>query len=618
MQLDRLSKKLERLESVTVKAGEKLYDLYNMFYIPEIWYEAYANIYRNEGATTAGIDNETLDGMSIRRINRIIKNLQEETYKPKPVRRVYIPKRNGKLRPLGIPSGTDKMVQEVCKTILERIYEPIFSDNSHGFRPKRSCHTALKKLKKPWTGTKWFIEFDIKGFFDNMSHDIMIGLLEKKIDDKRFIKIIKDMLKAGYLEDWKYHNTYSGTPQGGIISPVLSNIYLHELDCYVERLIGKFSKGKKRPANPEYTRLVNLKHRLRVEMRQQGKTPELEKQLQEADKLQKKMPMGDMFSEEFKRLSYCRYADDFILGVIGSRKEAEHIKQKVVGFLNERLDLQIAEEKTRIASGKKGIMFLSYTISTWRTSGTLKRKIHGTYATTRSVTETISFRVPSEHAMKFNDKHRYGDWRNVKPSPRQGLYNSSDEEIILTYNSELRGLANYYALAYDVKDKLSRLNYMAIFSLFMTLAGKHKSKLTTILKRLREGREWIHRYTLSGKPKSLTVFQPKHMKKHNFRKEEVDETPDTLYLTAARSELIRRMEADTCEYCGKESPDCEVHHVRRLKDLKTKLHLEFWEEVMIARSRKTIILCAGTKDSCHELLHAGKLYDNRYKPRRFS
>ncbi len=332
MELDRLIKKLELLEKVTV-TGRKITELHHVMNYPEIWYEAYANIYSNKGAMTAGIDEDTLDGMSHKRIKKIIKDLSEGTYRCKPVRRVYIPKKNGKLRPLGIPSGTDKMVQEVCKTILERIYEPIFLDYSHGFRPNRSCHTALEQVKRIWSGSKWFIEFDIKGFFDNMSHDIMIGLLEKKIEDKRFIKIIKGMLKAGYLEDWTYHNTYSGTPQGGIISPILSNIYLHELDCYVERLIGKFSKGKKRPMNPEYQRIGNLKNRLRKKMRQQGKTPELEMQFLEADKLQKEIPRGDMFSKDYKRLRYCRYADDFIIGVIGSKEEAEHIKQKVVGFL---------------------------------------------------------------------------------------------------------------------------------------------------------------------------------------------------------------------------------------------------------------------------------------------
>ena len=612
MELDRLNKRLELLEKVTV-TGRRITKLHHVMNIREIWYEAYANIYSNKGAMTEGIDEDTLDGMSHKRIDKIIKNLREETYTCKPVRRVYIPKRNGELRPLGIPSGTGKMVQGVCKTILERIYEPIFSDYSHGFRPSKSCHTALEQVKKLWTGTKWFIELDIKGFFDNMSHKIMIGLLEKKIDDTRFIKTIKGMLKAGYLEDWIYHNTYSGVPQGGIISPILSNIYLHELDDYVVRLMGEFNKGRKRPINPEYQRLDNAKVRLRRKMRQQGKTPELEKQLQEADKLQKRTPSGDTFSKDYKRLRFCRYADDFIIGVIGSKKEAEHIQKKVVDFLSDKLKLQIAEGKTCIVSGHKGTQFLSYTVSIWRTSKTLKKKIKGTYTTQRTVMDGISLRVLPERVIKFNEKHRYGNWEESKPVHRAELYNGSDEEIILTYNSELRGLANYYALAYDVKGKLSQLEYMANYSLFKTLAGKHKSKLTTILKRLKKNSEYIHRYALLGKPKEIKVFQLKHMEKHIDREEGVDETPNTLHLTASKSELIRRMEADTCEYCGKETPNCEVHHVQKLKDLQRKPKLELWEKVMIARSRKTLVLCAGTKDSCHELLHAGKLPDNRYK-----
>ena len=140
--------------------------------------------------------------------------------------------------------------------------------------------------------------------------------------------------------------------------------------------------------------------------------------------------------------------------------------------------------------------------------------------------------------------------------------------------------------------------------------------MTTTLHKLRIGNEFIHRYTQLGKIKEMKVFQLKHTEKPTIRWGNIDETPNALYLTTSSSELIRRMEADTCEYCGRETPDCEVHHVRRLKDLKSKPKLEYWEKVMIARSRKTIILCAGTKDSCHELLHAGKLPDNRYKSKK--
>jgi len=421
--------------------GRKITKLHSVMNIREIWYEAYANIYSNKGAMTKGIDEDTLDGMSHKRIDKIINSLSEGTYRCKPVRRVYIPKRNGKLRPLGIPSGTDKMVQTVCKIILERIYEPIFSKFSHGFRPQKSCHTALEKIQALGKGTKWFIEFDIKGFFDNMNHDIMINLLEKKIDDKRFIKIIKGMLKAGYLEDWTYHDTYSGTPQGGIISPILSNIYLNELDCYIENLTEEFNKGKVRPPNPEYMRIATRKSQLRNKMRQKGKTPELEKQFLEADKIQKKMPSKDKFSKDYKRLRYCRYADDFIFGLIGSREEAEYIKNKVTNFLCNKLELQTAEEKTCIKTGKEGIYFLNYQISTWRTSKTLMMKLKGTYFTRRTVSEAISLRVPKEQVIKFNKKHLYSNWDKQEPIHRGGLINGSDEEIILTYNSELRGLA---------------------------------------------------------------------------------------------------------------------------------------------------------------------------------
>jgi group II intron reverse transcriptase/maturase len=213
-------------------------------YLPEIWYEAYAKIYRNKGAMTKGIDDDTLDATSKERINSIINALRNESYKPKPVRRAYIPKRSGGKRPLGLPSGEEKLVQEVCRIILERIYEPVFSDKSHGFRTGKSCHTALEQIQKCWTGTKWFVEFDIRGFFDNMNHDIMARILTRKIQDRRFIKLIEQMMKAGYLEEWKYNQTYSGVPQGGIISPILSNIYLSELDTYVETLIYEFNEAE--------------------------------------------------------------------------------------------------------------------------------------------------------------------------------------------------------------------------------------------------------------------------------------------------------------------------------------------------------------------------------------
>ena len=231
--------------------------LYRYMLRPDLYYLAYNKLYRNKGAATKGVDDDTADGFSEEKINRIIQSLADETYMPKPVRREYIPKKRSstKKRPLGLPSFTDKLIQEVLRMILEAIYEPTFSDFSHGFRPHRDCHTALKSLKKELTGVSWFIEGDIKGCFDNIDHHVLVGVISSKIKDARLIKLIWKFLKAGYMEDWKYHSTYSGCPQGGIISPLLSNIYLNELDKFADKIAKEFYKPRDRVRTPEYAKI---------------------------------------------------------------------------------------------------------------------------------------------------------------------------------------------------------------------------------------------------------------------------------------------------------------------------------------------------------------------------
>ena len=251
---DRTRGKLQGLETCSRTGKYRCRDLFKIVCENrDLWLQAYVNIYANKGATTPGVDGTSLDGQSMDRIDSLIRLLKCNEYHPKPSRRVYIPKANGKKRPLGIPSGADKLVQEVWKILLETIYEPVFSSRSHGFRPKRSCHTALSEIKEVWTGTKWFIEFDIKGYFDNIDHQKLVSILEKRIDDRRFISVIKRMLKAGYMEEWVYTKTHSGTPQGGVISPILANVFLHELDVYAETLCDNHTLGKVRKNNREYT-----------------------------------------------------------------------------------------------------------------------------------------------------------------------------------------------------------------------------------------------------------------------------------------------------------------------------------------------------------------------------
>jgi RNA-directed DNA polymerase len=291
-----------------------------------------------------------------------------------------------------------------------------------------------------------------------------------------------------------------------------------------------------------------------------------------------------------------------IVGVIGTLSETQEILEKVTTFLNDELKLQLSPDKTGITRGKEGTKFLNYLISTH----SYKIISKGRY-TKRTVSERISLRVPDRKAQEFCQKYGYGDWQTNKPTHRPELMNASDEEIITTYNAELRGLANYYSLAKDVKSKLHKLEYLSNYSLFKTLAAKHKTKMAEILTKLRQGNEFVHRDTVKGKIHELEVFQLKRMGKQK-KNWNIDEVPRTLYLTASRTELIRRIEKGECEYCKRNDVPTEVHHVRKLKDLKNKPNLTMWQKVMIARNRKTIILCV----ECHDLLHAGKLPDDRY------
>ena len=249
---------LETLRKHAQKAHYQYERLYRNLYNPQLYLLAYQNLYANKGSTTAGADGATLSGMSLKRIESLIKKLRDRSYQPHPARRQYIPKKSGNgLRPLGIPAADDKLVQEAVRMILESIYEPTFQSTSHGFRPGKSCHTALSQIQKTFTGVSWFVEGDIKGCFDNIDHHILVNILKRRIKDEAFIDLIWKLLRAGYLEDWMKHQTYSGTPQGSGVSPLLANIYMNELDLFMEKLRAQFGKGDKRRFSNDY---VNANH----------------------------------------------------------------------------------------------------------------------------------------------------------------------------------------------------------------------------------------------------------------------------------------------------------------------------------------------------------------------
>ena len=506
-------------------SGRRVNGLFRLATNPEVlWKQAYANIYSNKGAITKGVDRNTLDGFSEERVNHLIGLLARREYCPKPVRRTYIPKKNGKLRPLGIPTGDDKLVQEVVRILLEQIYEPIFSENSHGFRPGKSCHSALRQVKNVWNGTKWIIEFDIKGFFDNINHNKMIEFLEKKIDDKRIIHIIRQMLKAGYAQDWKYNATWSGTPQGGVISPILANIYLHELDTFMEDMICQFNKGERRKDNPDYKKLCRQMIIINRELR------ELRQKFKEGKPL-----------------------NDFIIGVIGTRKEAESVMLQVKEYINNVLLLEVSEEKTCIADANDGVRFLGYDIKTYTSTKTTKIAWGKGTCNRRTISEKMQLHIPSEKMFQYASKNGYGDMAIFRPKSRPALLRRSDVEILMTYNAEMRGLANYYSLAQGYKTALQRVIGLAQWSFFATLSHKHKSSIGKVARKMKLSAQsgYELKVNINGIPKSYRLFRLKDHEPPKIHNSNVDTPWDTTRFTMTRSELVQRLNANTCEYCGK-------------------------------------------------------------------
>lgn len=603
------------------RRGRKVNGLFRLLTNPEVlWKQAYANIYPNKGAITEGVSNNTLDGFSEERVNHLIHMLAKRQYCPTPVRRTYIPKKNGKLRPLGIPTGDDKLVQEVIRIVLEQIYEPIFSENSHGFRPEKSCHTALQQVAQTWTGIKWIIEFDIKKFFDTINHCKMVSCLEKKIDDKRIIDIIRKMLNAGYMEEWRYHSTWSGTPQGGVISPLLANIYLHELDMFMENMIAGFNSGKTRKRDSNYALLDSQMQKVdrklsRLRLGWKRGTPPIhakEELLQERRKIQEMMhktPSVDYFDPNYRRLRYVRYADDFIIGVTGTKEEAEIIMATVRKFIEKELLLGIAEEKSCIKRAKDGVRFLGYDIKSYSSDKLVKIVKMGKAFTKRTMAERIQLHVPAEKMFQYAGKKDYGDIVRLRAKSRPGLLHRSDVEILLAYNAEIRGIVNYYSLATGYKKSMNKLVYLARLSFFATLADKHKSSTAKIAAQLRLPNGGGHgiRIIKNDKPIIYKLFRLKDHVPPKTCIGTIDAPWSTAMYTTSRTEIVRRLNANCCEYCGQQGGYMEIHHVRAMKDVWGKKQL--WQQIMSTMNRKTMVLCVG----CHKELHGRGLPNWRAK-----
>lgn len=594
---------LERVNRNSQKNKDEVFTrLYRYMLRPDIYYVAYKNLYANNGASTKGINDDTADGFSEEKIMKIIDMLQNETYTPSPSRRTYRKKPNGKKRPLGIPTFTDKLVQEVLRMILQAVYEPVFLDCSHGFRPNRSCHTALKSITKGFNGVRWFIEGDIKGCFDNISHTKLVEIINRKIKDARLIKLIWKFLKAGYLENWKYHTTYSGTPQGGIISPIIANIYLHELDKFIYELAESFNCKGEHYVNKEYE-AVRYQMRKLNPLIEKAEGVERELLIKQKKTIRSQLLKIPYKAQIDKKIKYVRYADDFLIGVNGSKEDCQILKEKISEFISNELKMELSEEKTLITHSNNYARFLGYDVRVRRNNDV--RRAGNT--TQRTLSQTAELSVPlNDKVMKFLfDKKAIiqGKDGKIESWARLSLTRCSDLEIVTAYNAELRGICNYYSLASNF-GKLSYFAYLMEYSCLKTLACKHKTTIAKIIRKNKDGKgKW--RIAYKNKKGNCYCYFANFSECKESRY--FTDIVDTTAMKHSRTKTIfeQRLAAKVCELCGcTDAEHYDIHHVHKVKDLKGK---EFWEQVMIAKRRKTIVVC----EECHKKIHSKRVSNTK-------
>jgi len=576
------------------RQGLPLERVYRCLFNPDLYLLAYGKIYRNAGAMTPGATSETVDGMSLAKIEAIITALRQERYRWSPARRTYIAKKNSsKKRPLGLPTWSDKLLQEVIRLLLEAYYEPQFSDRSHGFRPGRGCHTALREIQHGWHGTAWFVEGDIADCFGSLDHSIMRSILAEKIHDGRFLRLIDGLLQAGYLEDWRYHRTLSGAPQGGVVSPVLSNIYLDRLDQFItQTLIPAYTRGDRRAANRPYARLWQRACRLE----QQG-------QLEAGRMLRRQMktiPSRDPNDPGYRRLTYCRYADDWLLGFAGPRREAEQIKAEISRFLHDQLKLELSPIKTLITHGRtQAARFLGYEVVVLHADHKRDQRGH------RSINAAIGLKVPLDVIRAKCAPYLH----HGKPIRRTERIVDADYSIVAQFQAEFRGVAEYYRLAFN-RHRLGRLKYVMERSLVKTLARKYRIRAAQVYRRYRAVLE-----TERGPRRGLRATVERNGGRAPLVAEwggislardstprPINDDPPRIW-SGRRSEVVQRLLAQACELCGS-GTKVEVHHVRALKDLnpKGRQNPPQWVVRMASRRRKTLVVCR----ACHEDIHAGR------------
>ncbi|MCE7651036.1 reverse transcriptase/maturase family protein [Vibrio fluvialis] len=582
-------------------------DLYRLLYRKDFYYIAYEFLKSGEGNMTAGSDGETIDGFSAEKIEKLVNSMKDESFCFKPARRVEIPKANGKTRPLGIASPVEKVVQQVILFILEAIYEPTFSERSHGFRAGKGCHTALQEFRNKWSGVNWVIEGDIKGFFDNISHEKLMDILRKRIDDERFLNLIRKALNAGYIQFGKTVNAVVGTPQGSVVSPILANIYLDKFDRWVENeVINKYQTGEIKKVHPERRKLQRRNLRLKQKMSSMGEHPDTKWMKAEIDENIKKLKSIPNVLDDgsYIRIKYIRYADDWIIGVNGSRALAAEIRKRCADYLKNELELELSFEKTHIRHAKTEYAnFLGTFIKVGNDGEGKKATLTSKkgHRFKKSVTGWHPNMVAPVHDIVKRLANRGICHPDGKPKSSAAWSNLDDIQIVELYSSIWRGYLNYYSFV-DNRSNLRRIQYILQYGCAKTLAEKHRSSVRKIFKKhgftlkieVRNDKNEVIRVTQFPYHRSL-IRQP-----NNFLI--TDKTVNEGGRAFLHFKLRTRSKLDSpCCICG-ETENIEMHHVRSIRKIGEKV--KGFTKVMRALNRKQIPVCR----ACHVKIHSGK-YD---------
>lgn len=565
--LEKLSKRSADRPNLTINKN-----LHSLVYKVEMLTLAYHNIKSKPGNMTPASDNETLDGISHEALVELSELIRTEKFNFRPARRVEIPKANGGKRPLSVAPPRDKIVQEAIRMILNAIYEPLFMKWSHGFRPNRSCHTALEEVRNNFKPVSWAIEGDISKCFDSIDHKKLLSLIESKILDRRFTNLIRKSLKAGYFEFKNLKYNIAGTPQGSIVSPILANIFLHQLDEYVYELKKGFDKGNTPKVTTEYKRLHNEAARAKYH-------GDLNK-FKELIRLRKKVSYVDFHDSEYKRLVYVRYADDWLIGIRGSHEDAVRVKALITS-LCDKIGLKLSDEKTKITSiSKEKVLFLGTHIFRSRVWAQVRMPGGGI----RRQGLGLIFEAPLQRVIKKLTSN--GFLKEGKPVPKYIWVHNTHRVIIGLYNSVVRGYLNYYSFVHNYGPLVSQIMRILKVSCAKLLAAKFSMDSTR--KVYQKYGRYLTAVNEEKKERPMSFIKPSYTATHRFMK---NSNPNISAVNIVKISQAT-LEGLSCQSCGSKT-QVEMHHIRMMKDLNPKANKV--DQIMARRNRKQIPLCR----KCH-------------------